>query len=154
MTFSPDLSKFGMEELEADTVALMRKRVYDMAGILGKGVKVRRFSLMPRSTLWASATATCTAFAHVTGLYIAVQRPLDTRPHARSATSLTHGAASTSVAVKLGQLATIRMDLTALPFLVMHKPKCRDWACRWYSTGRRCRSSRFRSTASCTWATS
>ena len=40
VTFSPDLSKFGMEELEADTVALMRKRVYDMAGILGKGVKV------------------------------------------------------------------------------------------------------------------
>ena len=39
MTFSPDLSKFGMAELEADTVALMRKRVYDMAGILGKGVK-------------------------------------------------------------------------------------------------------------------
>ena len=42
VTFSPDLSKFGMAELEADTVALMRKRVYDMAGILGKGVKVRQ----------------------------------------------------------------------------------------------------------------
>ena len=41
VTFSPDLSKFGMAELEADTVALMRKRVYDMAGILGKGVKAR-----------------------------------------------------------------------------------------------------------------
>ena len=40
MTFKPDLAKFGMTELEADTVALMRKRVYDMAGILGKGVKV------------------------------------------------------------------------------------------------------------------
>ena len=30
-----------MAELEADTVALMRKRVYDMAGILGNGVKAR-----------------------------------------------------------------------------------------------------------------
>ena len=40
VTFTPDLAKFGMTELEADTVALMRKRVYDMAGILGKGVKV------------------------------------------------------------------------------------------------------------------
>ena len=29
-----------MEELEEDTVELMRKRVYDMAGILGKTVKV------------------------------------------------------------------------------------------------------------------
>ena len=41
VTFRPDLAKFSMAELEADTVALMRKRVYDMAGILGKGVKVR-----------------------------------------------------------------------------------------------------------------
>jgi hypothetical protein len=40
VTFKPDLSKFGMEELEHDTVALMRKRVYDLAGVLGKGVKV------------------------------------------------------------------------------------------------------------------
>jgi DNA topoisomerase-2 len=40
VSFCPDLAKFGMEELEEDTVALMRKRVYDMAGVLGKGVKV------------------------------------------------------------------------------------------------------------------
>ncbi|KAK9790352.1 hypothetical protein WJX73_001002 [Symbiochloris irregularis] len=40
ITFSPDLSKFGMTHLEADTVGLMRKRVYDMAGVLGKTVKV------------------------------------------------------------------------------------------------------------------
>ena len=45
MTFKPDLAKFGMTELEADTVALMRKRVYDMAGILGKGVKVHAAAL-------------------------------------------------------------------------------------------------------------
>lgn len=41
ITFKPDLAKFGMQCLEADTVALMRKRVYDMAGILGKTCKVR-----------------------------------------------------------------------------------------------------------------
>jgi DNA gyrase/topoisomerase IV subunit B len=41
ITFYPDLERFGMEELEAETVELMRKRVYDMAGILGKSVKVR-----------------------------------------------------------------------------------------------------------------
>lgn len=40
ITFRPDLERFGMEELEDDIVALMRKRVYDMAGILGKTVKV------------------------------------------------------------------------------------------------------------------
>ena len=40
ITFAPDLSRFGMEELDEDLVALFRKRVYDMAGILGKTVKV------------------------------------------------------------------------------------------------------------------
>ena len=30
----------GMEELEEDVVALMRKRVYDLSGVLGKSVKV------------------------------------------------------------------------------------------------------------------
>ena len=40
ITFSPDLAKFGMTHLEAHTVALMRKRVYDLAGVLGKTVKV------------------------------------------------------------------------------------------------------------------
>ena len=40
VTFKPDLAKFGMSELEDDAVALMRKRVYDLAGVLGKGVKV------------------------------------------------------------------------------------------------------------------
>ena len=40
ITFSPDLAKFGMAHLEAHTVALMRKRVYDLAGVLGKTVKV------------------------------------------------------------------------------------------------------------------
>ncbi|KAI7839009.1 hypothetical protein COHA_007248 [Chlorella ohadii] len=39
ITFYPDLERFGMAELEEETVQLMRKRVYDMAGILGKTVK-------------------------------------------------------------------------------------------------------------------
>uniref|UniRef100_A0ACD5TW45 Uncharacterized protein n=1 Tax=Avena sativa TaxID=4498 RepID=A0ACD5TW45_AVESA len=40
VTFKPDLAKFNMTELEDDVVALMRKRVVDMAGTLGKTVKV------------------------------------------------------------------------------------------------------------------
>ena len=39
ITFKPDLAKFGMETLENDAVMLMRKRVFDMAGVLGKTVK-------------------------------------------------------------------------------------------------------------------
>ena len=41
VTFQPDLAKFGMLVLEEQTVSLMRKRVYDLAGVLGKTVKVR-----------------------------------------------------------------------------------------------------------------
>jgi DNA topoisomerase II len=40
VTFKPDLAKFNMTHLEDDVVALMRKRVIDMAGTLGKTVKV------------------------------------------------------------------------------------------------------------------
>ncbi|KAM0910669.1 hypothetical protein ACQ4PT_013993 [Festuca glaucescens] len=40
VTFKPDLEKFNMTELEKDVVALMKKRVVDMAGTLGKTVKV------------------------------------------------------------------------------------------------------------------
>ncbi|AQK73817.1 DNA topoisomerase 2 [Zea mays] len=40
VTFKPDLAKFNMTHLEDDVVALMRKRVVDMAGTLGKTVKV------------------------------------------------------------------------------------------------------------------
>jgi len=40
VTFKPDLAKFNMAHLEEDVVALMRKRVVDMAGTLGKTVKV------------------------------------------------------------------------------------------------------------------
>ena len=40
VTFSPDLPRFKMDCLDADTVSLLSKRVYDMAGVLGKGVAV------------------------------------------------------------------------------------------------------------------
>ncbi|CAJ2639117.1 unnamed protein product [Trifolium pratense] len=40
VTFKPDLEKFKMTYLEEDVVALMKKRVLDMAGCLGKTVKV------------------------------------------------------------------------------------------------------------------
>lgn len=39
ITFKPDLSKFGMDHLDEGIVSLMKKRVYDLAGIL-PGVKV------------------------------------------------------------------------------------------------------------------
>jgi len=41
VTFSPDLSRFSMASLDTDIVALMSRRVYDMAGVLGKGVSVK-----------------------------------------------------------------------------------------------------------------
>ncbi|WOK99049.1 DNA topoisomerase 2-like [Canna indica] len=40
VTFKPDLAKFNMTYLEEDVVALMKKRVVDVAGSLGKSVKV------------------------------------------------------------------------------------------------------------------
>lgn len=40
VSFKPDLKKFNMTHLEDDVVALMRKRVFDLAGCLGKTVKV------------------------------------------------------------------------------------------------------------------
>lgn len=40
VTFEPDLEKFKMAYLKEDVVALMKKRVLDMAGCFGKTVKV------------------------------------------------------------------------------------------------------------------
>ncbi|XP_058196759.1 DNA topoisomerase 2-like isoform X1 [Rhododendron vialii] len=40
VSFKPDLAKFQMESLEDDAVALMSKRVVDVAGCLGESVKV------------------------------------------------------------------------------------------------------------------
>lgn len=34
VTFYPEFKRFGMEHFDKDIVALMRKRVYDMAGLL------------------------------------------------------------------------------------------------------------------------
>ena len=39
VTFKPDLTKFGMERLDKDIVALMTRRAYDVAGA-SNGVKV------------------------------------------------------------------------------------------------------------------
>ena len=39
VTFCPDLPKFGMTCLDRDTVALLTRRIYDLAGCLS-GVKV------------------------------------------------------------------------------------------------------------------
>ncbi|KAJ7151616.1 DNA topoisomerase II [Mycena filopes] len=39
ITFRPDLKRFGMESIDEDTVSLLRKRVYDMAGTV-KDIKV------------------------------------------------------------------------------------------------------------------
>jgi len=41
VTFKPDLSKFSMEKLDKDTVSLMQKRVYDLAGVTNKRVNVK-----------------------------------------------------------------------------------------------------------------
>ncbi len=40
ITFEPDLKRFGMTELSDDIVALMKKRVYDLAGVISSSVKV------------------------------------------------------------------------------------------------------------------
>ncbi|KAF8203734.1 type II DNA topoisomerase [Pholiota molesta] len=39
ITFKPDLKRFGMDSIDEDTASLLRKRVYDMAGVT-KDVKV------------------------------------------------------------------------------------------------------------------
>lgn len=41
VTFKPDLRRFGMERLDDDIVALMTKRVYDLAGTSPSTVKVK-----------------------------------------------------------------------------------------------------------------
>jgi DNA topoisomerase II len=41
VTFKPDLRRFGMDKLDDDIVALMTKRVYDMAGCTPAAVRVK-----------------------------------------------------------------------------------------------------------------
>ena len=50
ITFKPDFEKFGMDGLDADMVALFKKRVYDIAGTSPKDLKVR-FSFKPKYCL-------------------------------------------------------------------------------------------------------
>jgi DNA topoisomerase-2 len=40
VTFEPDLQRFGMKSLDTDIIALMTKRVMDLAGVTGKKCKV------------------------------------------------------------------------------------------------------------------
>ena len=40
ISFEPDLKKFHMKKLDDDIVDLMKKRVYDMAGVIGGSVRV------------------------------------------------------------------------------------------------------------------
>jgi len=40
VSFKPDLAKFHMTHLEDDVIALMKKRVIDLAGCLGKTEKI------------------------------------------------------------------------------------------------------------------
>lgn len=40
VTFYPDLERFGMESLDEDIVSLMKKRVYDLAGVTHRKVRV------------------------------------------------------------------------------------------------------------------
>lgn len=59
ITFKPDLARFGMEVLDDDIIDLMRRRVYDMAGVLGKQIKVRHMSSPPKlritGAIWRAA---------------------------------------------------------------------------------------------------
>ncbi|KAE8675459.1 Detected protein of confused Function [Hibiscus syriacus] len=41
ITFKPDLAKFNMIELESDMIALMKKRIFDLAACLGGNVEVK-----------------------------------------------------------------------------------------------------------------
>jgi DNA topoisomerase-2 len=40
ISFAPDLSKFGLQQIDADTMALFQKRVYDIAGTTAADVRV------------------------------------------------------------------------------------------------------------------
>lgn len=51
VTFKPDLTRFGMKELDNDILGVMRRRVYDINGSVrdinvylnGKSLKIRNF---------------------------------------------------------------------------------------------------------------
>ncbi|CAI5534429.1 unnamed protein product [Closterium sp. Naga37s-1] len=72
ITFHPDLAKFGLDSLDADHVALMSRRVVDVAGCLGKSVKV---------TLNGTRVPV-KSFADYAGLYLAPPPPPTPQPPA------------------------------------------------------------------------
>ena len=40
ISYKPDYKRFGMKEIENDTLALLTRRVYDLAGIYGNKISV------------------------------------------------------------------------------------------------------------------
>ncbi len=40
MKFFPDFERFGIKELSKDMIDLMKKRVYDLSGVISSNVKV------------------------------------------------------------------------------------------------------------------
>jgi DNA topoisomerase-2 len=64
--FWPDLPKFGMSELEEDTVALMRRRVYDVAGTSGERCAV----FLDGKKLAVKSFADYAAFFHSADTYV------------------------------------------------------------------------------------
>lgn len=65
VTFKPDLKRFGMESIDEDTVSLLKKRVYDMAGTVrdvkvflnGERIKVKGFKSYVEMYLNSAAEA-------------------------------------------------------------------------------------------------
>ncbi|CAI7930772.1 unnamed protein product [Closterium sp. NIES-54] len=72
ITFHPDLAKFGLDSLDADHVALMSRRVVDVAGCLGKSVKV----------MLNGTRVPVKSFADYAGLYLAPPPPPTPQPPA------------------------------------------------------------------------
>lgn len=58
-----------MEVLEEDVVALMRKRVYDLSGVLGKTVKVQAMDGcdLPPRIIWEAEMPRCQDYNHQVG---------------------------------------------------------------------------------------
>ncbi|KAG8948449.1 DNA topoisomerase 2, partial [Tulasnella sp. 419] len=69
ITFKPDLKRFGMETIDEDTEALLKKRVYDMAGTVkdikvflnGERIKVKGFKSYAEMYLSSVADASAEA---------------------------------------------------------------------------------------------
>lgn len=65
VTFKPDLKRFGMDRIDEDTVSLLKKRVYDMAGTVkdisvylnGEKIKVKGFKSYVEMYLNSAAEA-------------------------------------------------------------------------------------------------